>query len=232
MSSHTYTGEILYVFGKELCIKLVCHAEMAVEASSYFAAQILAELLGTEELISLIPHSKATMNFTDASRWLVEHADTVIDKTTLVVEDEKHHPPCYPSWYQRIAPLRVHYNDRWQTDPCAVIREVADELTKLGDALEFADDPELYLTGSLDDLLEELVSIQLSSTPLASACLRFCVYDPRWIASLKVGDELRSTASPLVKMVRGRARQTFFSTKYRPEHTPRARLASFSYITN
>jgi hypothetical protein len=62
--------------------------------------------------------------------------------------------------------------------------------------LEFAGEPELYTTGSLDDLIEELVSAKLDSAPAPSASLRFKVRDPRWIAHLSPGDEASSTASP------------------------------------
>ena len=74
---------------------------------------------------------------------------------------------------------------------------MATDMARLGEALELAGEPELYTTGALDDLLEELVSVQLQAAPKASTSLRFRVRDPRWIAHLKPSVELGSTASTL-----------------------------------
>jgi hypothetical protein len=134
--------------------------------------------------------------FSYASKWLLAHADQVIDDNSLSISNEVNHPPIEISYHERRTILRERFGHRWSTEPLAVVREVTADMMELGEALEFAGEPELYRTGSLDDLLEELISVQLEAKPTASASLRFRVRDPRWIAHLQPGDEVGTTASP------------------------------------
>src|SRR5262249_35135262 len=155
-----------------------------VEATTHFAAQVVADLLGEDEILALLPEADPESPWSYAAEWLPEHADEIIDAKSVRVFNEVHHPPVEINHHALRSALHARFGARWSADPLAVVRDVADEMARLGQAPEFAGEPELYTTGSLDDLLEELVSAELESAPTPSASLRFRVRDPRWIAHL------------------------------------------------
>lgn len=196
MSSDTFILRVVSVRGAELDLSITCHAGMAVEATTYFAAQVLADLLGEDEILALLPEADPESPWSYASAWLPEHADEIIDGKSVRVSNEVHHPPVELNHHAMRSALRARFAARWSVDPLAVVRDVADEMARLGEALAFAGEPELYTTGSLEDLLEELISAELESAPTPSASLRFTVRDPRWIAHLSPGDEVGSVAAP------------------------------------
>jgi hypothetical protein len=126
---------------------------MRVEDTTHFAAQVLADLLGEDEILALLPEAPRGSPWSYASAWLPAHADEVIDGKSVAVFNEVSHPPVEPSYHAMRSALRARFGARWSTDPLAVVHEVSDEMARLGGALEFAGEPELYTTGGLDDLL-------------------------------------------------------------------------------
>lgn len=196
MSSDLFRLKVLAIKGRviELDVSIVDGESLCVPRDEVFIAEMLAEEMCEDTIRQLFPAADPEEPEVFADEWMRGHADQVVEPGSVVLFDERDHPRVPRYHYQLTASFLARHGDAWQREPRSVVAAIAKELAADGLGLEYADEPELYLTGPLEDLVEEAVSLLLAAEPTPRASLRFRVRDAKWVAHLKVGDEFGTTS--------------------------------------
>src|SRR5690606_7498269 len=155
-----------------------------------FVAHLLADLTGLD--------GHPAVGDSEPVDWARVNAETLVDVASIVRVSTVNCPRVLPSVFQVRSALRARYDATWASDPMATIRAVSAELALRGTSLSFDDEPEVYLAGTLDELLEALVSTELDRAYDADsrATLRVRVIDRHVLDALRIGDEVGSLAHP------------------------------------
>ena len=199
MSATQYRVKVLSVVGRDAKLSFrLCGDMERVHAEPDFLARVLAESyldFSVEQLKAIWPEF-----YELEPEWvrlrIIEHH--LIDPASIRLLDPVNHPRERPSARQLIEPLKLAHQAQWARDPSAVVKALAHQAHGLGGALEFESEPALYAAGTLDEVCEEVASLQLeqlASRP-SSATLAFRVTDTKVLQHLVTGQEFDSCAFP------------------------------------
>jgi hypothetical protein len=136
----------------ELELELIGDAE-DVHEEPVFVAHLLADLTGLD--------GHPAVGDSDPVDWARTNAAALVDAASIVRASAVNCPRVLPSPFQVLDALRAHHGATWVSDPLAVVRAVSAELAVRGTSLLFDEEPEVYLAGTLDELLEPLVNTKL-----------------------------------------------------------------------
>src|SRR5688500_5668446 len=84
-----------------------------VFAETGFLARVLAESMHDEAILKLWPGTVRDSLWTFAEEWLVEHADEVIDASSIELHDEVDHPFVLPSIPQLVEEIVTPLQAQW-----------------------------------------------------------------------------------------------------------------------